>query len=56
MGLCVPYIHSDGYSFSSARLRQKGAEMRTGELIGLLLLLIVLIALMYDLHVLGQAI
>ena len=30
--------------------------MRNGELIGLLLMLIVLIVLMYDLHVLGQAI
>jgi hypothetical protein len=32
MGLCVPYIHSDRYSFSSAWLRQKGAEMKVYEL------------------------
>jgi len=32
MGLCVPYIHSDHYSFSSAWLRQKGAEMKVYEL------------------------
>ena len=56
MGLCVPYIHCDSYSFFTARLRQKGAKMRNGELFGLLLMLIVLFALMYDLHVLGQGI
>jgi len=32
MGLCVPCIHSDRYSFYPAWLRQKGAEMKVYEL------------------------
>lgn len=50
MGLCVPYIHSDSYSLFTARLRQKGAEMRFIEVIGVLLLLAVWCVFVYDLH------
>ena len=56
MGLCVPYIHSDSYSLSTARLRQKGAEMKFIEILGIILLLIVWCVFVYDLHIMGKAI
>ena len=49
MGLCVPYIHSDSYSVFTARLRQKGAEMKLIEILGFVILLIVWCVFMYDL-------
>ena len=49
MGLCVPYIHSDSCSLYTARLRQKGAEMKFIEILGIILLLIVWVVCVYEL-------
>lgn len=54
MELCVPYIHSDCYSLFTAWLRQKGAEMRWPEWLGVIILLSVWCVFVYDLHKIGS--